>query len=269
MSQTPNNPQQGPPPAAPDVPESSSSLSESDDSGSSPREHVFVEPPVPVGPVSLANVPVPPPDRLIQFQGDRYAPELMYARPDPGPFRLIEGDDRYLFTQALCTCTGIAVSGVYPPLDPNSPPGTRYNRFLMHSLESKWEADYGLLEGQVREAMNIGLHDLQIHVVAAHPDSYIDQERYGQKDADDSYEAQRGLMAKLRALLGDGPDIATRIHWYPYKYDDLMNAGIALYSNREVLVNQEGYKCRWELEEKQWLDPAVSKVPLPTTPRED
>lgn len=186
---------------------------------------------------------------------------------DEGPVRLVEGDDRYLHTLGLVTCTGIAVSGVYPPPSPTSPPGTRYDRFLLHTSELEWESQYDALEKQVVDAINIGLHDLQIHVVAPHPETYRNQDYL-----EEVYGQQRRLLAKLRALLGpEANDQAARIRWYPYHQDsDDFHALIALYSDRAVLVNQRTFEsCAWELEEKPWRGLAGSKMEMPTQPPPD
>lgn len=173
-------------------------------------------------PVSLATVPVAPADGLIQFPP--VDAEHILVNMDTGPVMLFECDNRYMFTTGLATCTAISVSGVYPLLSRNSPPGTRYNRFLVHRSELEWETHFDALEDQVLHAMILGLHDLHIHVVAAHPETYYEDQR----DVDDSYEAQRSLMAKLWALLGleegaddsdSDSDSAARIQWYPYQQD--------------------------------------------------
>ncbi|KAK7911806.1 hypothetical protein PG985_014287 [Apiospora marii] len=219
-----------------------------------------------VVPVSLANAPVAPPDGLVQWPV--IDAERVHAEMDEGPVRVVEGDDRYLHSSALVTCTGIAVSGVYPPLAPNSPSGPRYNRFMVHTTDLEWEEHYETLAGQVREALAIGLHDLQIYVVAAHPETYPKT----QDELDDDYEDQRDLLARLRGLLGpEVDDGVARIHWYPYDQgSDDYYALIALYSDRGVLVNQKTFKAAaWELEEKHWPDPAELRIPMPTPPPAD
>ncbi|KAK8054742.1 hypothetical protein PG994_009809 [Apiospora phragmitis] len=185
------------------------------------------------------------------------------------PARTAEGDVRYLYTTSLATCNGIAVSGLCPPLNATDDPSVvRYDRFMVHMSEELREENYGNLERLIQAAKNIGLHDLQVHIVAIHPDFQTSDDE-NLEDTANSYEAQRALMTRLRALVGSSSDVdpEPRIHWYPYRGDDANGfAKMALYSDRSVVVNHTGFGSVYVGDEKQWINMAVSKIPRPTSP---
>ncbi|KAK7959289.1 uncharacterized protein PG986_004143 [Apiospora aurea] len=188
------------------------------------------------------------------------------------PSRLVEGDGRSPYTTGVPTCTGIAISGLYPPrVSTEDPAIVRYDRFMIHTVEANWEQNFANLREQVQEAKSVGLGDLQIHVTAVHPDTLLGL--CGQDGVDASYEAQRELMTRLRELVGSNAesDDQPRIHWHPYQGDeDAFCASMALYSDRSVLDNQDSSRgFRWGIEEKEWHNMAVSPVPMPTPPPED
>ncbi|KAK8137118.1 hypothetical protein PG984_005058 [Apiospora sp. TS-2023a] len=223
------------------------------------------------------KAPVPPPDGLIQFFRDdeEFIDVHMFTTPDRGqpqihqePARAAAGDSRALYTSAMATCTTIAIRGVYPEADPSV---ERYDRFMVHTAEENWWYHFDTLRIRVQEAQDAGLTDLHAHVAAMQPETLLLDGAYKQKDVDDSYEAQRRLMAKLRELVGSDAqsDYQPRIHWYPYRTGFPFEASMALYSDGSVLVNQEGFKCSWQLQEKQWVNYQESSVPEVIPPPDD
>ena len=126
------------------------------------------------------------------------------------------------------------------------------------------------LRKQLEEAIAQGLQDLQVHVVAMHPETYRRTYEGPVVDEDvvDSYRTQRDLMKQLRQLVGSDPhsDDQPRIHWYSYVFDHSFDASMALYSDRTVQANQEGHGSRWVLREVQWKNYAQAPMPAGTQP---
>ncbi|KAK8029614.1 hypothetical protein PG993_010905 [Apiospora rasikravindrae] len=225
--------------------------------------------------VAAASAIAPPQNGLIPYERAKadyvYVPMSDMAYMEE-PSRLAEGNGKYLYATGMATCTGIAISGIYPPRSATDDAAIeRYDRFMIHTDEDSWEQNFANLRDQVQEAKAASLGDLQIHVTAVHPDTLLGD--YKQEDVDDSYKAQRELMTKLRELVGSNveSDDQPRIHWYPYRGDgEDFNTSMALYSDRSVLVNQDSFRrFTWGLAEKQWMNMAVSPVPMPTPPPDD
>ncbi|KAK7962924.1 uncharacterized protein PG986_003749 [Apiospora aurea] len=205
---------------------------------------------------------------LIPYPPGSYFPaadQHIYARMDAeeGPMRAKVGESRFLYTCALATCVGIAISGTYSPESVTDPKATRHDRFMGHHSELYFEDLYPKLRDQVEAAKKVGLQDLQVHVVTCEPTSL--GPRWGQAQVVNSRAAQWGLMRHLRTLVGSDitSDDQPRIHWYPYNYDDHQQAAMALFADRSVIAEQETEDWgpnfrRWPLQEKQWRDTAPS-----------
>ncbi|KAK8122035.1 hypothetical protein PG984_010705 [Apiospora sp. TS-2023a] len=176
---------------------------------------------------------------------------------EESPRRAAEGDDRFLYTTALVTCIGIAISGVYASASNEK----RYDRFMIHTTELNADKNYAALKAEVEAAKAQGLQDLQVHVAAPDPASVLEHEsRWYMVEV---HEFQLSLMRQLRALV-ESDDVESddqpRIHWYPYpSCRDHDNASMALFSDRSVIAQHETQKSfndpitRWRLDEKPWV----------------
>ncbi|KAK8074566.1 hypothetical protein PG997_009229 [Apiospora hydei] len=194
------------------------------------------------------------------------------ATADGHPSRVQEGDTRFLFTTALYTCVGIAVSGTYPPPADGQTPTTsatneRYDRFMIHTSEFNMKNTCPVLRKEVEAAKAQGLQDLQVHVTTTDPASMVGKE-------EPLYIVHRHtnaarLMRFLRQLVGSNvnSDDQPRIHWYPYPHcQNLDCASMAMFSDGSVVVehqNQARFSepiTRWRLQEKPWVStaPAVA-----------
>ncbi|KAK7984582.1 hypothetical protein PG989_011984 [Apiospora arundinis] len=194
--------------------------------------------------------------------------------------RAAEGDGRFLFTDAIVTSLAIAVSGTYPTTGTDSASPTRYNRFLLQVGEKHFETEYPKFQEEVEAAKAQGLQDLHVHVVTCQPFSFRNYTKitvWSQEREARKYHAfEKDLMRQLRALIGTDSDSDNHpsIHWFPYEYDEERNVSIALFSNREVIVEQEvvfwvkeNRYSRWLLQERQWINtenPAPLAIPQVT-----
>ncbi|KAK6821239.1 hypothetical protein PG987_015639 [Apiospora arundinis] len=170
--------------------------------------------------------------------------------------RAAEGDGRFLFTDAIVTSLAIAVG------------------------EKHFETEYPKFQEEVEAAKAQGLQDLHVHVVTCQPFSFRNYTKitvWSQEREARKYHAfEKDLMRQLRALIGTDPDSDNQpsIHWFPYEYDEERNVSIALFSNREVIVEQEvvfwvkeNRYSRWLLQERQWVNtenPAPLAIPQVT-----
>ncbi|KAK7911802.1 hypothetical protein PG985_014283 [Apiospora marii] len=237
----------------------------------------------PSGSGAPSKMPVPPPNGLVDCRDDpeRFIRVPMSGhplvgkpqQPDEEPSRAAEGDDRALYIGSINTCTAIAISGVYPAQDAADPPIQRYDRFMIHVAEENWWHHFDKLQLRVQEAQEAGLSDLQIHVAAVRPETLLLDDGFQDEDpVGDSYVEQRKLMTKLRELVGSDAQSndQPRIHWYPYRYGGYRhNTIMAFYSDRSVVVNQEAFKCAWQLQEKEWMNYMESSIPEETPSPDD
>ncbi|KAK8043445.1 hypothetical protein PG993_005875 [Apiospora rasikravindrae] len=197
---------------------------------------------------------------------DRIYARMDVAATDGQPSRVQEGDTKFLFTTALYTCVGIAVSGTYPPPADGQAPTTtneRYDRFMIHTSELNMKNTCPVLRKEVEAAKAQGLQDLQVHFTTTDPASMVEKE--SQEYVVHRHTNQAKLMRFLRQLVGSSvnSDDQPRIHWYPYPHcQNLDCASMAMFSDRSVVVehqNQVGFSdpiTRWPLQEKPWVSTA-------------
>ncbi|KAK8043342.1 hypothetical protein PG993_005772 [Apiospora rasikravindrae] len=187
---------------------------------------------------------------------------------EAGPSRAAVGETRFLYTDGLASCIGIAVSGTYSAESLSDSENTRYDRFMGHYSLLNIEKYYPKFRAEVQAAKALGLQDLQVSVMTCDPASLT--KRVGTESGLLSSGVEWRLMCHLRRLVGSDilSDDQPRIHWYQYAFHDDQQGAMALFSDRSVIAEQEtddrGPKFeRWALQEKQWRFDGTPRVPPP------
>ena len=178
------------------------------------------------------------------------------ASQNAGVVRAAEGEPKFLYTFALNTCMGIAVSGTYPTPKPADSVEKRHDRFMIHIDESEPASKYDELADEVKKAQAQGLTDLHVHFTAPAPLSFRHE---GEKVVQEVHSLQRYLMMRFRVLVGSDTsfDHQPTIHWYPYQAPKTLDGcNMALFSDRRVIVEKEQLHIdsyqRWPIVEKPW-----------------